>query len=132
MLLSHWLFPVVFNSGFKESAVVFNIYLLLIISRLVFPQTILTGLGRNKAILWASLFEILLNVALSLWFVRLWGLYGVAYGTVCAYVFEKLVLMVFVKKMVGLRVSDYLNVRRHLVYSLLLLAEFIVIEFLIY
>jgi Membrane protein involved in the export of O-antigen and teichoic acid len=132
MAVSHWLFPIVFNSGFKESAVVFNIYLLLIVSRLVFPQTILTGLGKNKAILWASLFEIILNVALSLWFVQVWGLFGVAYGTVCAYIFEKLILMVFVKKISGLRVSDYLNVGRHLVYSVLLLAEFILIEFLIY
>lgn len=132
MAVSHWLFPIVFNSGFKESAIVFNIYLLLIVSRLVFPQTILIGLGKNRSILWASLLEILLNVALSLWFVQLWGLYGVAYGTVCAYIFEKLILMAFVKKTCGVRISSYLNVGRHLVYSLLLLAEFIVIEFLIY
>jgi O-antigen/teichoic acid export membrane protein len=132
MAVSHWLFPIVFNSGFKESAIIFNIYLLLIVSRLVFPQTILIGLGKNRSILWASLLEILLNVALSLWFVQLWGLYGVAYGTVCAYIFEKLILMAFVKKTCGVRISNYLNVGRHLVYSLLLLAEFILIEFLIY
>lgn len=132
MAVSHWLFPIVFNSGFKESAVVFNIYLLLIVSRLVFPQTILIGLGKNRVILWASLLEIILNVALSLWFVQIWGLYGVAYGTVCAYIFEKLILMAFVKKTCGVGISSYLNVSRHLVYSLLLLAEFIVIEFLIY
>ena len=132
MAVSHWLFPVIFNSGFKESAIIFNIYLLLIVSRLLFPQTILTGLGKNKAILWASLFEIILNVALSLWFVQLWGLYGVAYGTVCAYIFEKLILLFFVKKTCRLHVSDYLNVRQHLLYSVLLLAEFVVIEFLIW
>lgn len=131
MAVSHWLFPIVFNSGFKESAVVFNIYLLLIVSRLVFPQTILTGLGKNRPILWASLLEIILNVVLSLWFVQLWGLYGVAYGTVCAYIFEKLILMAFVKKTCDVHISSYLNVSRHLVYSVLLLAEFIVIEFLI-
>lgn len=132
MAVSHTLFPIVFNSGFKESAIIFNIYLLLIISRLLFPQTILTGLGRNKAILWASLFEIVLNVALSLWFVQIWGLYGVAYGTFCAYLFEKLILIGFVKKICGLRVSDYLNVGWHLLYSVILAAEFIVIEFLIF
>ncbi len=131
MAVSHWLFPIVFNSGFKESAIIFNIYLLLIVSRLVFPQTILTGLGKNRAILWASLLEIVLNVSLSLWFVQLWGLSGVAYGTVCAYIFEKLILMVFVKKTCGVGISSYLNVSRHLVYSVLLLVEFIVIEFLI-
>lgn len=132
MAVSHWLFPIVFNSGFKESAVIFNIYLLLIISRLLFPQTILTGLGKNRAILWASLLEIILNVLLSLWFVQIWGLYGVAYGTVCAYIFEKLILIAFVKKICGLRLSDYLNIGQHLLYSVLLAAEFVVIEFLIF
>lgn len=86
----------------------------------------------NNAILWASFLEIVLNVALSLWFLQLWGLPGVAYGTVCAYVFEKLVLIGFVKKIFGFGISDYLNVKQHLVYSLLLTLEFIVIEYMIW
>lgn len=132
MLLSHMLFPVIFNNSFSGSATIFNIYLLLIISRLLFPQTILTGMQRNNAILWASFFEIILNVGLSLWFLQLWGLPGVAYGTVCAYIFEKLILMGFVKKIYGFSVSEYLNVKQHLVYSLLLALEFIMIEYLIW
>lgn len=132
MLLSHLLFPVIFNDSFSGSATIFNIYLLLIISRLLFPQTILTGMQRNNAILWASFLEIILNVGLSLWFLQLWGLPGVAYGTVCAYVFEKLILMGFVKKIYGFSVSEYLNVKQHLVYSLLLALEFIMIEYLIW
>lgn len=132
MVLSHILFPVIFNVSFTESATIFNIYLLLIVSRLLFPQTILTGMQSNNAILWASFLEIVLNVALSLWFLQLWGLPGVAYGTVCAYVFEKLVLIGFVKKIYGFGISDYLNVKQHLVYSLLLTLEFIVIEYMIW
>jgi O-antigen/teichoic acid export membrane protein len=131
MLLSHWAFPVLFNTGFKDSATIFNIYLLLIISRLLFPQTILIGLQKNQAILWASLGEIIVNVVFSLWFLHLWGLFGVAYGTLLAYLFEKLILMAFVKKKCGYSVSSYLNIRQHLFYSLLLSAEFVVIEFLI-
>lgn len=131
MLVSHWAFPVIFNVSFSDSATIFNIYLLLVVSRLLFPQTILIGLQKNRAILWASFFEIVLNVALSLWFLRFWGLYGVAYGTVCAYIFEKLILIAFVKKTCGVDVSSYLNVKLHLLYSLLLTAEFIAIEFLI-
>ena len=132
MLISHWVFPVIFNVGFSGSATIFNIYLLLIVSRLLFPQTILIGLQKNRAILLASFLEIVLNVALSLWFLQLWGLPGVAYGTVCAYLFEKLILMGFVKKIVGFKVSAYLNVKQHLLYSLLLILEFAVIEFLIW
>jgi O-antigen/teichoic acid export membrane protein len=132
MLVSHWVFPVVFNASFAESATIFNIYLLLIVSRLLFPQTILIGLQQTKAILWASFFEIVVNVALSLWFVRLWGLPGVAYGTVGAYIFEKLVLMIFVRKICRIKVAEYLNLNQHLLYSLLLTAVFVAVEFLIY
>lgn len=132
MLLSHWAFPVIFNVSFASSATIFNIYLLLIVSRLLFPQTILIGLQKTNAIMWASFLEIVVNVTLSLWFVQFWGLAGVAYGTVCAYVFEKVVLTVFVRKSCGFSLSAYLNVKQHLLYSLLLLTEFIVIEYLIY
>ncbi len=132
MLLSHWAFPIVFNVHFSGSATIFNIYLLLIVSRLLFPQTILIGLQKTRPILWASFLEIAVNVALSLWFVQYWGLVGVAYGTVCAYVFEKLVLIVFVRKICGFGIRAYLNVNQHLLYSLLLSVEFYVVEYLIY
>lgn len=132
MLLSHWAFPVIFNVSFAASATIFNIYLLLIVSRLLFPQTILIGLRKTNAIMWASFLEIVVNVTLSLWFVQFWGLAGVAYGTVCAYLFEKVFLTVFVRKRCGFSLSAYLNVKQHLLYSLLLLTEFIVIEYLIY
>ena len=132
MVLSHWAFPVIFNVNFTGSATIFNIYLLLIVSRLLFPQTILIGLQKTRAIMWASVIEIVANVALSLWFVQLWGLPGVAYGTVCAYILEKLVLMVFVRQNCGFRINEYLNLTRHLLYSLLLSVVFIVIEYVIY
>ena len=132
MLLSHWAFPVVFNANFSGSATIFNIYLLLIVSRLLFPQTILIGLQKTREIMWASFLEIVVNVALSLWFVQLFGLPGVAYGTVCAYLFEKLFLMVLVKKNFDIHPSEYLNVKQHVLYSLILTALFIITEFLIY
>ena len=132
MLVSHWAFPVVFNASFAESSTIFNIYLLLIVSRLLFPQTILIGLQKNRLILGVSFLEIVVNVTLSLWFVQFWGIAGVAFGTVCAYIFEKVVLMVLVRKTCGFRISEYLNVKQQLLYSLLLAALFIVIEFFIF
>lgn len=132
MLLSHQLFPFVFNAHFSESATIFNIYLLLIVSRLLFPQTILIGLQKTKPILWASTLEITLNVLLSLWFVRFLGISGVAFGTICAYVFEKLLLIALVRKVCGFRISEYLNLKQHVLYSVLLTATFVVVEYLIY
>ena len=131
LLVSHWAFPIIFNVGFAQSATIFNIYLLLIVSRLLFPQTILIGLQKTNLILWASLLEIIVNVTASLCFVQIFGLVGVAYGTVVAYLFEKILLMVFVSKSCQISVSSYLNGSLHLVYSLFLAIEFIVIEFII-
>lgn len=131
MLMSHRAFPIIFNVGFTESATIFNIYLLLIVSRLLFPQTILIGLQKTNLIMWASFLEIVVNVASSLCFAQIWGIAGVAYGTVAAYLFEKVLLMVFVSKSCHIKVSSYLNSPLHLIYSLFLAAEFIVIEFLI-
>lgn len=131
MLVSHWAFPVVFNVGFAESATIFNIYLLLIVSRLLFPQTILIGLQKNKLIMGASLLEIIVNVTSSLFFVQIWGLAGIAYGTLLAYVFEKVYLMVCVSKTCNIPVTSYLNVTKHLIYSVLLILEFIIIEYVI-
>ncbi len=132
MLVSHWAFPIVFNVSFSGSATIFNIYLLLIVSRLLFPQTILIGLQKTTAIMWASFFEIVVNVSVSLWLLQYWGIVGVAYGTVIAYILEKLVLMVFVRKTGEIQVRDYLNVRQHVLYSVLLTAEFFIIEYVIY
>lgn len=42
---------------------------------------ILLGSGRHRLVAGASLIEALINVALSIWFVRYWGIAGVALGT---------------------------------------------------
>lgn len=128
IILSHIAFPLVFNSEFAYSATIFNIYLLLIISRLLFPQTILIGLGKTKIIMWVSLFEIIVNVLFSLLLMKYYGLAGVAFGTVIAYIFEKSILTILVKKQFGFKLSEYLNLRLHLFYSLFLLMLFILVE----
>ena len=132
LLLSHALFPIIFNARFEQSASIFNIYLLLVISRLLFPQTLLTGLRQTSFIAFASFLELVLNVLLSLWFVTIWGIEGIAYATVLAYLFEKLFLVFITKKRLNIAVTKYQDIFRHLIYSLLLLAVFYLVEFVIY
>lgn len=128
LLVSKPLFPVVFNPDFAESATVFNIYLLLIISRLLMPQTILNGLRQTRQIMFAAFFELILNVTLSLLFVRYWGISGIAYATFIAYLFEKLYLVFVVKRNLNIRLSEYHPVKYYLYYSLGIIAIFIFAE----
>jgi O-antigen/teichoic acid export membrane protein len=132
LLLSHWAFPVFFNQGFAESATVFNVYLMLILSRLAFPQTILMGQRMNRPIVMASLFEIIVNVSVSIWFANLFGIVGVAYGTFVAYVFEKIYLAVVVYRTKRIGIDRYMPLLQYISFSVLLIIVFIIVEFVVY
>ncbi len=128
LLISHPLFPVLFNPRFEASATIFNIYLLLIISRLMMPQTILNGRGEAREIMTASFLELVLNVTLSLLFVRWWGIAGIAFATFVAYLFEKIFLALLLWKKMKIRLTDYLPWRDFLLYSAGIVIIFIFAE----
>jgi O-antigen/teichoic acid export membrane protein len=130
LLISHSVFPVLFNPRFEESATVFNIYLLSIISRLLMPQTVLNGLRHSGEIMIASFFELLVNVSLSLLFVRFWGIAGIAFATFLAYLFEKIFLSVVLWRKLKIRLTDYHPVRYFILYSVVIAVIFIFAEIL--
>lgn len=132
LVTSHLFFPLVFSAGFKQSATIFNIYLLLIISRLAIPQTILTGKGMNTILVWASSFEILINVSISIVLAQFFGIEGVAYGTIVACFFEKVYLAYQLKKKLNITPAQYVPVKQYLLYSIAVLMVFSVVEFVIY
>jgi len=120
-IASPWLFPIVFNASFSESAYIFNIYLLLVITRLLFPQTLLIGMQQNGWLLTSSGIELVLNVGLSLLLLKWAGLYGIAIATIVAFFFDKMFLMSVVSFRYGIRPGQYVPIFPYLSYSLLLL-----------
>lgn len=129
MLISHPIFPIIFNPKFAESATIFNIYLLIIISRLLLPQTILNGLQISEPIMIASLLELILNVSLSLILVQFLGISGIAFATFIAYLFEKIYLSVVVKKKLNVGISEYIPLKIYSIYSVAILLVFIFVEY---
>jgi len=128
LLISHWFFPIIYNPEFKESATVFNIYLLLIMGRLVFPQTILLSKGKNKIILYTALVEMIINIGLSLYLIRDFGIAGVAFATVVAFAFEKIMLSIFTWKYLGIKPSKYISAQIIIPYTLAILIVFFLVE----
>ncbi len=131
LLISKPVFPLIFNPNFSESATIFNIYLLLVISRLLMPQTILNGLKHTKPIMLASFFELVLNVVLSLILVNVLGIAGIAFATFIAYLFEKLFLATVVKQKLSIALSEYLPVKIYLFYSMGVIVIFIFAELIL-
>lgn len=124
LVFSHWLYPKIFNPDFSESAVIFNIYLLLIISRLVFPHTLLIGMKKTKIVMYASVAELILNVFLSIIFIRIWGIVGVAFATVIAFAFQKTIWLTYNKTALGISPKDYIPLKTLSIYSFITLVVF--------
>ncbi|MFM2307808.1 MAG: hypothetical protein RLZZ367_2477, partial [Bacteroidota bacterium] len=124
VIVSPVLYRYVFNESFVYSAVIFNIYLLLAIPRVLFPQTVRTGLQHTRYLLVSSVLEIVINVSLSIYLAGKFGLPGIAAGTFVAYLFDKLFLIAVANWVYGIKPGRYINIASFLGYTLLTFAAF--------
>jgi O-antigen/teichoic acid export membrane protein len=132
LISSNLLFPLMFTQNFSQSAKVFNIYSLLIILRLIFPETVLIGRKHTSVFLPVSLMEILVNISLSVVFANIWGLLGIAYATVVANLLERIALIIVVKSKYQTTIKEYIPLNWFVFYSLTFILVYIVIEFIIF
>ncbi len=128
MLVARWVYPRLFTPEFTRSADVFMIYLLLIIPRLVFPQTIVIGRRKTRIILIVAAAEIAVNIPLSLLLIRPYGVVGVALATFIVYSLEKVYLIWYVWKKMKIRPAEYIPVASWLIWSALLVLLFVLID----
>jgi Na+-driven multidrug efflux pump len=125
ILFSHEIYPFLFREEFLASASIFNIYLILLISRMIFPQTVVMGLQQNNILFRISIIELISNVFFSILLLNLIGIRGIAYGTVIAFSIEKLLLVIYLIKKQGIPPQAYTDLRSWILYSLTLLACFL-------
>ena len=128
LFFARWLYPRIFTPEFTRSADVFQIYLLLIIPRLVFPQTIVIGRKKTNITLVAAIFELCLNIPLSLILIRPYGVVGVALATFLVYSAEKIFLMIYVWVKMRIKPSQYIPVTPWLIYTVILILLFVLID----
>ncbi|MBL0308587.1 MAG: oligosaccharide flippase family protein [Bacteroidetes bacterium] len=126
MVTSPYIYPLVFNQSFASSAIIFNIYLLLIIPRVLFPQTILTGIHASRFLFISSLIEITLNVSCSILLSMKFGLVGIAYGTVISSLFDKFFLVAVCHFVFRISIRRFLLYIPYLVYVSLTIVAFII------
>ena len=130
MLLSPFIFPIVYNTEFKQSAFIFNIYLLILTSRVLLPQAYNFALHQHKVIVWTSILEIIFNVLLSLWWVQYWGVYGLAMATVVAYFIQKILLVLYNSRINHIPLQQYLPIRWYVIYVSVMVVAFLISNFI--
>jgi O-antigen/teichoic acid export membrane protein len=125
MVASPLLFPRVFGPAYTDSARIFNIYLLLGLTQVVFPQTVLTARGETRLLWRVSLVELAINIAASIPLYFMFGLAGVAWGTVIAFAAEKLILLVILQRKFGIPAAGIVPMRLWVMYAAGLVIIFI-------
>jgi O-antigen/teichoic acid export membrane protein len=128
MLLARWVFPHIFRAEFHRSAGIFLVYSLMIIPRLVFPQTILVGRKKTHITLIAAIIELSINIPLSLLLVNGYGLVGVALASFIGYTANNLFMVIYVWVKMNIRPAEYIPLRIYAFYSVTLSILFILID----
>lgn len=127
LLTSYWWFPLVFTQTFRQSILIFDIFLLIIISRVVFSRTILMGLRDNQTVLLFSLLEVIVNAGIAMLLIGPFGLAGVAAATVFAYTLEKALICVYLYRRYGIPPGKYIDLPVFLGYSTLLVGSLLIV-----
>jgi O-antigen/teichoic acid export membrane protein len=128
LLFAEWIYPRMFAPEFIKSAGIFMIYILLIIPRLVFPQTIVIGRKKTHITLIAAIIELAINIPLSIYLAKGYGAVGVALATFIVYTLEKIFLAGYVWIKMKIKPSEYIPLKIYAVYSVLISILFILID----
>jgi Na+-driven multidrug efflux pump len=129
MLSTRWFYPRMFNPDFQKSADIFLVYSLLVIPRLIFPQTIIVGRKKTYISLIAAVFELVFNIFFSFFMLNKgYGLVGVALATFIAYLFGKAILVGYCWSKMKIKPSEYIPVKLYLLYSALVTLVFVLID----
>ncbi len=124
ILVSPFIFPLVYDDSFKESAYLFNIYALIITSRILIPQLVMFGKHHNKGLATITCIELILNVGLSLFLMNYWGVRGIAVASVIAFFAAKVMVMIFNYVAYKITPSAYIDLRYYSIYNLGLFISF--------
>lgn len=124
LFISGPLYELVFANRFAAAVPVFDVYLLLIIPRLLFPQALVRGLHKTHILTFSALVELVLNFGLSLLFLNWWGIAGIAAATVIAFCVEKAVLVLYLYIYHGQKWNTYSDLKIWIPWTIVILLAF--------
>jgi O-antigen/teichoic acid export membrane protein len=119
------LFSWFFGEAYKASAIIFNVYLLLALTQLIFPQSILIAREQTKILWYVSIAELAINIVSSIVLLQYFGLVGIALGTLIAFVCEKIILLILVYRRYHISPVSLMHPLVWMLYGALLVSTFL-------
>ncbi len=130
LILSKSIFTMLYfnKPEFVDGYKVFNVLLLLLVSRFLFPQTVLLGLHKNKYLAYTSILELAFIIIFAFILIRPFGILGVAFATLIGCYIEKTILLYFCKSE-GISLRLYLPIKQWGFYSVILWLVYLAVFF---
>jgi hypothetical protein len=125
MASSPWWWTVVFTDLFAESLPLFQLYLFVVVSRLLFPMPVIITLASPRYLSVFSLSELAMNAGLSILLAGPFGMMGIIFATVAADIINKLILMVYLYHSSQIKPGAYMDFRYFLTYVSGLVATYL-------
>jgi O-antigen/teichoic acid export membrane protein len=132
MLSSKFLYTFFYSEEYTYSALLFNIYLLIISSRIILAEVFIYANKMNKLFMKVSFWELVANIVLSLIFLRFWGIAGIAFATFIAFLGSKLFLVFIVHSKYDIPLNKYLDLKLYFPMTILLYLSFIISLFVFF
>lgn len=123
MVFSKYIFVFFYSDDYVYSAVLFNIYLLIIASRILLPEVFIYAKQKSIILMYVSFAELMLNIALSIVLMNYYGMAGIAIATVISFFASKLFLVLYTNRILNMPLNKYLDIK---LYSFMTLVLFIV------
>lgn len=126
MFISEYLFRFFYSGEYVFAASIFNVYLLLIMVRILPPQLIFMAKQKNTTLMIVAIAESIVNICFSFLFLHYFGLIGIVYATFIAFIVEKIILIYLAHSRFRIALHSMVNIPIYIGYSLLLLTAFII------
>jgi O-antigen/teichoic acid export membrane protein len=110
IIMSHYLIPLYLSSKYQESALIFAVYNLIVLLRINDYLDLLIITKHNRTIFYANAITFILEIVLSVLFVKLFGLTGAVLAVVIAMAILIGILLVRTLKVTNKRFRDYFDV----------------------
>ncbi len=120
MSTSSYLFGLVFDQTFVPASFIFDLYLLLVLIRVLFPRPILIAYRNFQPLLWISVGELFLNLILSYLLFWIWGIAGLIMASLIAHAFELGASIVVVYRKTGISPFEYIPIPQYAILTLAL------------
>jgi len=126
IFFSKYIFVFFYNADYIYSAILFNIYLLIISSRIILTEVFIYAKHKNKILMYVSFFELLLNISLSILLMKYFGIAGIAFATFVSFLASKIYLIIYTQKVLKIDLTRYLDINSYLFLTITLYIAFFI------